>query len=86
MISTIERNAISKAVADLIDLIQEEGMDDPDISSNPPIKEIRIKSDFHNPLTHWVVYAIMEGGEKGYTYKYAIYINKETGETEMDGY
>jgi ribosome-binding factor A len=87
MISSTVRKAISKAVEDLIDLIQEEGIDDPDISSNSSIKEIHIKPDYHNPLTHWIVYATMvDVGDwtNHWTYKYAIYINKETGQAETD--
>jgi hypothetical protein len=76
--------AIGKAVQDLIEVIQD--VDD----DNPPVEisDIHITKDSFN-TTHLVVWAEVATKERPgsiYPYKYAVYINKETCQTETDGY
>ena len=66
------QNTIGMSVVDLIALIADK--------EENQIREIRIKTDPAN-VTHLVVMAFV-----GYSFEYAIYINKQTGRTETDGY
>jgi hypothetical protein len=72
-------DAISTAVSQLIELIQT------DDEEQDPIKSIgisKITNSFDDGT--WYVHAILEG-EKTHTYKYAIFVDAETGHSETDG-
>lgn len=80
--------AIAGAVEQLIEMILF------DKSPQPEIASIHIIPDPHNKNTHLCVYADLpiiisnerESVETTYPYQYAIYINRETCQTECDGY
>jgi hypothetical protein len=79
-------------VEQLIELIQDVDDDNPPVN----ISDIHINDDYVGALvsepfrrTHLVVWAEVATEERPgvvYPYKYAIYINKETCQTECDGY
>lgn len=82
MISTIVLNAIADGVKHLVEMIQEEHLGEPDVTPNPPIRSI--KADSHG--THWCINATVGTYESNHSYRYAIYVDAETGQAETDGY